>query len=312
MFVPSGVPLLPPNAPPTEQFTVYFNLPFGAATATEPELSVAACRAKAGNFITTMHAQQPFAIWVDDDDRLHNAYFNCSTGASYDPFLTAYDANSDPPTLNIIVRRGDGVALATKFFIALCAVGVLLAAMGLLLRWWEDRHPPALQSEAGRRDRSQFAPLSEQEDDMGAGEQEYRLASTPARGGGGGSQGRASRSSHPSSHHGGATGAGDIELVDSHDRFDRDDLEALEYKEDLEQVDPPSRGRMQQPAASLDSGASSPRTPVPRLHPPPAPANAADLSAEELSRDLELASFEEEMMRHQHAIGTQDGYKPSG
>lgn len=307
VFVPSSVPLIPRNAPRSDPFTVQFNLPFGAATATEPELDAAACRAKAGNFITRMRELDSFPIWVDDEDPLGNAYFNCSTGASYDPFLTAYDGSSDPPSLNIVVRRGDGVALATKFFIALCVVGVLLAALGLLLRWWEDKHPPALQSEAGRRDRSQFAPLEADDDELGAGggDQEYRLAETPARSS---SMPRVSRSQH--SHHSAAAAPSDIELVDAH--FDRDELEALEYKEDLEQVDPPSRGaRMMQHDVS-SSGASSPRTPVPKLHPPPAPANAADLSAEERSRDLELASFEEEMLRHQHAIGSQDGYNPSG
>lgn len=303
VYVPPGVPLSPPNAPRAEQFSIYFNLPFGVATATEPALDENACLAKAGNFITTMHDQQPFVIWVDDEDREHNAFFNCSTGASYDPFLTSYDPNSG---LNIVVRRGDGVALATKFGIALCSVGVLLAALGLLLRWWQDRRPPASQSEAGRRDRSQFAPLGSdgEDDELGGGDQAYRLASTPARGG---SHPRDSRSH--SSHH--SSNPGDIELVDPH--FDRDELDALEHKGDLEQVNPPSRvhSMQQHGSAALDSGASSPRTPVPKLHPPPRPANASDLSAEELSRDLELASFEEEMLRHQHAIGSQDGYRPA-
>ena len=257
--------------------TSYLDLPYGVS----PPLNRTEAYARAIAF-KNRHSDT-VSIYIDESDQ-NNAFFNEDTGASIPDYSKMYDATADPPGLVIMVRRGEGVTVGGGFLLALCCAGLLLSGSALALRWWQDHHKTAgsaqqqldaSNSSSSVMARQQFSPLHDQDADEA--EDAYRSTPTRSNNGGGGAR--------PSSVH----VLGDFD----------EEIELEERKGDAEDDSEPADKEL--PSPSLASSSSHSRPPVPRLSPPPVAAASPLAPPSDADVDLELASFEEEMMRQHHA-----------
>ena len=291
------------------QMTSLLDLPYGIAIHGQPALNRTAACILARDFAQSL--RDSVALYIDVDDQ-NNAFFNQSTGASTPDYSRTYDAHASPPGLVIMRSVGDGIRVGGGFLLTLCCVGIVLSAGMLGLRVWDDltwskRATLSAEGEGSTARRArQFSPLGAEDGDDSSS---YRLATSPSRNSQSANRGRPSqsRSSRTGALAGQGEFHGDIELEEQRQRHERGDDSDHEQHERMERKyddddDADAALELEAPShSSVNQAAFEPRSPVPRLQPPPptsSTAGAADLA----DIDVELASFEEEMLRHQHEL----------
>lgn len=290
------------------QITSLVDLPYGLAIHGQPALNHTAACIRARDFAQSL--RDPVVLYLDVDDQ-NNAFFNQSTGASTPDYSLTYDAHASPPGLVVMRSVGDGIRVGGGFLLTLCCVGIVLSAGMLALRVWDDmtwakRATLSAEGEGNNaRHARQFSPLGADDADDADDSSSYRLATSPPPHTHSVNRGRSSQSrsshvalAHPGDFH------GDIELEEQRQRRERGDDSSDHDQLERKQDDGDSDGALEpeRPSpSSVNQAAFEPRSHVPRLAPPPTTSSGA---ADVADIDIELASFEEEMLRHQHELET--------